>query len=127
MTTIWVVEDDDVVAQLVIELLAASHYKVTRYPGGQHAIDALSRDELPDLMILDIRMPKPDGNDVLRFMKGRNHPPILVLTGFAEMIEQDLRDVYKAVITKPFEYTDLIHKVEQYKAHKDAQKGQTQH
>lgn len=115
MTTIWVVEDDDVVAQLVIELLTASRYTVVRYPGGQPAIDALQTTPLPDLMILDINMPTPDGNDVLRFMKDRKHPPVLVLTAYADALKPELREVYKAVIDKPFEYKHLISMIETHK------------
>lgn len=109
MAVIWVVEDDSVVAQLVGELLRANGYEMVWFPGGGEVIEALQKhSQPPDLMILDIKMPPPDGNDVLEFMRNRDQPPVVVLSAYPDCIRPELRSVYKAALTKPPTYLDLL-------------------
>lgn len=75
-----VIEDDDLDAEMTIEALHACGVKcpIVRLNDGAAAVDYLARaskDEfddvlLPSLMLLDIRMPRLDGIDVLRFRRG---------------------------------------------------------
>ena len=60
---IYVVDDDNAIARLVAVNLAARGYRVKQFDSGSVAIDGLQRDQ-PDLVILDIMMPDPDGLEV---------------------------------------------------------------
>lgn len=104
---VWVVEDDNVVAQLVMDLLRVSGYNVSRFSSGQSAIDALSSSSGPDLVILDLMMPLPDGNDVLDLIARLGRPPVLLLTGYAGHLRQDLKSIPAGIIEKPFRFEEL--------------------
>lgn len=112
MSKIWVIEDEDVVAELVVQLLRANKYDVTRYAGGQEAIDALQTRTPPDLLILDLMMPPPDGNDVLALVAKLGHPPVLILTAYPGHLHSDYYGIPVGVISKPFRFEELLRSVD---------------
>lgn len=113
MAKIWVVEDDDLVAQMISGLLATQGHEVTNYLGGQAALDALENvKQHPDLLVVDLRMSKPSGNDVLRKVKEIGRPLVVIITEDMRSLDEDVREIPKGVIAKPFAFTDLIHTVD---------------
>lgn len=108
MARIWVIEDEDIVAQLVVELLKSQHYSVERYNGGDKALQALRSNPLPDLIILDLKMPPPDGNYVLQHIAGMGKPPTLILSAYLDYLTPTLRHVPVGCISKPFKMADLL-------------------
>src|SRR5688572_17285354 len=58
---ILVVEDDDDQADAMIELLSVTGYDLERASEGGEALERLERDPLPNLIVLDLRMPGMDG------------------------------------------------------------------
>ena len=108
MTTIWLVDDDDVVVQTIACILEAYHYKVERFHSGQLFIDAFNNQTRPDLIIMDIMMhPPPDGNEVIRYLSHFEHPPVLAITGNIEMIAGDVLTLLAGIIPKPCTMHDL--------------------
>ena len=72
--------------------------------------------ELPDLVILDINLPKKNGHEVLRFIKGQEdlkHIPVIMFTTSSS--QEDVRSAYKhyanCYIVKPFDSADFINTV----------------
>jgi len=80
MTTILVVDDEPAMVGMLAALLGDDgHHIVTAYDGEV----ALRRhaEERPDLVILDRRLPRMSGDDVVRTIRGSSNTPILMLTG----------------------------------------------
>lgn len=94
---VLIVEDNPGDAFMIKEMLndLKLDLKVTVVKDGQEALDVLSdgRGILPDLVILDLNLPKVDGFDVLKYMKARqklNPIPVVVMTG-SSRIEDEKR------------------------------------
>jgi len=82
MSTILVVDDMAICREPIAEALQAHSYRVVCAAGGAEALSIL-REDPPDLVLLDVNMPKPDGWDVLSTM--RKNPemrstPVILLT-----------------------------------------------
>jgi CheY-like chemotaxis protein len=90
---ILVGEDDPAVARLYAAYAQSRGHRVTvARDGAETLVAAIS--EAPDLVMLDIGMPKLDGRDVLRQLKGNPRTasiPVLVVTAFGG--DQNLRDL----------------------------------
>jgi two-component system, cell cycle response regulator len=83
---ILVVEDDVLARDAMAELLRDEGYRVTTATDGVAAIAAID-DELPDLVISDVRMPGADGFDVVRRLRSRptsEQTPILLVSAESE-------------------------------------------
>jgi DNA-binding response OmpR family regulator len=107
------VVDDELDMLMVIKLrLEASGYKVITAADGLEGLN-LARKEIPDLIILDIMLPKMNGYKVSRFLKFDEKfkcIPIIMLTALSR--DQDrstgVETGADAYLTKPFESEQLI-------------------
>lgn len=116
---ILIVDDDPNILKLVKTRLEAHNYEVIAASDGEECMQKVLSDK-PDLIILDILMPKADGYDVLVGMKeikaltGKIPViPVIVLTALSDprvrgMIE---KEEIKDYIVKPFNAEDLLSKV----------------
>ena len=112
MARILIAEDDPKQAELVRRYAVADGHEVRRVGDGRSAIDEVRRQP-PDLLILDVMMPRVDGLDVCRILRGSPESadvPVLMLTARAS--EEDLllgldlgADDY---ITKPYSPRELM-------------------
>ena len=86
---------------------------------GKEAIDFLNRlgnykdAELPDLMLLDVNLPKKNGHEVLQYIKGIDflkHIPVIMLTTSSSQKDIDFsyKNYANCFITKPVEASDFI-------------------
>ena len=112
MTTVLIVDDDRAMVGMVASLLGDEGFDlVTAYDGEQ----ALKRvdDELPDLVILDRRLPRLDGDEVCRRIRAARDTPVLMLTGErgseerAKLLEAGADDY----LEKPFAKRELLARV----------------
>jgi two-component system nitrogen regulation response regulator GlnG len=78
-----VVDDDRDIRRMLSMVLTREGIQVTEAEDGDSAVRQLHR-RLPDVMLLDVKMPRRDGMDVLRDVRGR-HPdlPVVMMTAFA--------------------------------------------
>lgn len=118
---ILVVDDDPNILKLVKTRLEAHNYEVISASDGEECMQKVLSDK-PDLIILDILMPKADGYDVLigikeiKALTGKiPFIPVIVLTALSDsrvrsMIE---KEEIKDYIVKPFNAEDLLNKVKQ--------------
>ena len=116
---ILVVDDDPHIVSLIKNRFEANSYEVLTANDGEECIKKILSDK-PDLVILDIMMPKVDGYNVLvgikeiRAITGElPEIPIIVLTAVAdprvrEMVEKEQIIDY---MIKPFDSADLLAKV----------------
>jgi DNA-binding response OmpR family regulator len=114
---ILVVDDEsDLVAMISIRL-EASGYKVVAAYDGQEALEKV-RQENPDLIVLDIMIPKLDGYKVCRMLKfdeKYKHIPIILFSARAQESDKKLGEQVgaNAYITKPFEPKVLLDKIKE--------------
>jgi DNA-binding response OmpR family regulator len=112
---VLITDDSPVLRALMVRALTTIGHKVTMAEDGQAAIDMLERFA-PDLMVLDVEMPRLDGYGVLREMRRRGlfrHTRILMLTSLSK--EKDWFKAYKhgahQYLTKPFKPEELAETV----------------
>ncbi|MBQ1089146.1 response regulator transcription factor [Streptomyces sp. B93] len=109
---VLVVEDDEMQAELIRRSLLAEGHTVTVVHDGPAAVDA-ARRLAPDLVVLDVMLPGPDGFEVCRTLRRDGDLPVLMLT--ARAAEDDLlrgldlgADDY---MTKPYSPRELMARV----------------
>ncbi|MBX6314555.1 MAG: sigma-54-dependent Fis family transcriptional regulator [Isosphaeraceae bacterium] len=108
--TILVADDDRTIRRNLVRLLQAEGYRALEAEDGEQALD-LIRSEAPDAVLLDLKMPKRDGLDVL----GEIAPlladlPVIVVTAFggsAPAIEA-MRRGAQDYLTKPFDLDEVL-------------------
>jgi DNA-binding response OmpR family regulator len=112
---VLITDDSPVLRALMVRALTTIGHKVTMAEDGQEAIEMLERFA-PDLMVLDVEMPRLDGYGVLREMRRRGlfrHTRILMLTSLSK--EKDWFKAYKhgahQYLTKPFKPEELAETV----------------
>jgi len=105
------VDDDEDLRILARKTLSRGWNVILEATGGEEAMEVI-RSEKPDLVVLDLVMPKPDGFDVLRWVRAdeKNHEvPVLVLT--AQGDEDSIRTCFELGATdflvKPFTVPQL--------------------
>ena len=111
-TTILVVDDQSSVRHLLQEYLAEQGFRVLTATDGQHAL-AVARHDPPDLILLDIMMPKMDGYQFLRTYRQERQTPIIIITAREEETDAVLgldlgADDY---IIKPFRMRELAARI----------------
>jgi DNA-binding response OmpR family regulator len=115
MTTpqrILIVEDEAMVADVVGRYLRRDGFEVMTVGDGVAAL-AASRDYAPDLVILDLMLPKIDGLEVCRSIRARSTVPIIVVTAKGEEADRIVglelgADDY---VAKPFSPRELVARV----------------
>lgn len=84
MTLVLVVDDDPVQRELMSELLEIHDFDVIEAENGQEGVDR-AREHMPDVILMDVRMPVMGGNEATRTLKGdektRGIPVIVITTG----------------------------------------------
>ena len=81
--TILFAEDDTLLRNIYAKKFTMAGYDVRPAADGEEAIMLLSKEPTPDLVVLDISMPKADGFQVLeRFPKTSRTYPVIMLTNF---------------------------------------------
>lgn len=82
---ILVVDDEEIVRETVLAILAALGFRATAVPGGAEALALLEKGDIPDLMMLDLTMPGLNGADVFKRLRNRGMKfPVLVVSGYSE-------------------------------------------
>ncbi|MDA1189498.1 MAG: response regulator transcription factor [Chloroflexi bacterium] len=111
-TKILIVEDDPAPAELVGMYLAKDGHDVVRAADGLAGLRK-AREDKPDLVILDLMLPKLDGMEVCRTLRAESNVPIIMVTARVEeddrLVGLDLgADDY---VTKPFKPRELAARV----------------
>lgn len=113
---ILIAEDDANIAELVKIILEAKGYITLWSKDGREALK-MAEENLPDLILLDVMMPKLNGYEVLKLLKENEslqHIPVIFLTvkGETDSKVVGLRMGGHDYITKPFDLDELIARVE---------------
>jgi CheY-like chemotaxis protein len=108
---ILVVEDDEDIREVMQEMLASEGFHVDVAKDGLDALDKLDGSTDPPLILLDMMMPRMDGQAFLEALRGRPalaRAPVVVISGNAAARETARRLQAAACLMKPFELEDLL-------------------
>ena len=124
MATIALVDDDKNILASVTMLLEQEGYHVRSYTDGASALTALSATP-PDLAILDIKMPRMDGMELLRRLRQNAEIPVIFLTSKDEEIDElmGLNAGADDYIRKPFSQRLLLERVKAVLRRAEGRKG----
>lgn len=115
---ILVVEDEATLQKALVDMLEQSGYDLVSALDGERGWE-LAKEETPDLILLDIILPKMDGFDVLRNLKmdpATEKIPVIVLTNLGDLtnIEKALELGANTYLVKAdFHLDDVLRKVEE--------------
>jgi len=106
------VADDESNIRLLVSSMLDKDYTVLEASNGQEAVD-IARSEEPDLILMDIMMPKLDGYTACSLIKADGATkviPVVMLTGVGHELNKRLAEEIGAegYITKPFSLGDLL-------------------
>lgn len=115
---ILIADDDPVILRLIQVNLELEGYEVITANNGEEAV-AQAKAENPDLVILDIMMPRLDGYQACEQLKSSDDTrdiPVIFLSAKAQQgdIEKGRSFGVAAYLTKPFDPTELLEVVEQH-------------
>jgi DNA-binding response OmpR family regulator len=114
---ILVTEDSPTMLAMMKDIVEGAGYSVVTAVDGQEALDK-AKKERPDLVILDLMLPKVDGYKVcamLKFDKNFHNTPVIILTARAGEADKKMGEEVcaNAYITKPVEPNTLIAKIKE--------------
>jgi DNA-binding response OmpR family regulator len=106
------IEDEPAIQMTLRARLEANGYEVLCVSDGEEGL-RVAQQEKPDLIILDLMLPKRDGYSICRLLKfdqRYRHIPILMLTarGLEKDRETGMKTGADAYVTKPFDSADLV-------------------
>ncbi len=108
--TILIVEDEKELLMTLAEQLSLEGYEIATAADGEEALAALQKKKF-SLVVLDLKLPKVSGFDVLKFLKQKSsQSKVIVLTAYADLKNVTMVKDLGAddVIEKPYELGDLI-------------------
>jgi DNA-binding NtrC family response regulator len=124
-TRVAVIEDDPVMGASLVQRLELEGYRPVWWQTGGDALAAL-KQQRPDLLICDIRLPDMSGEDIFRqALPELGTSPVLFITAYGD-IEQAVRLVRGGAddyLTKPFDIDDLLERIERLLAEQRAARG----
>ena len=109
--SILVVDDDEDVREIIQLLLASSGYEVDTAADGFAAIEKLRAGKLPNLILLDLRMPGMDGEQfmtIIRRALADQHVPVVLISGDGEAWRMAQTLGAEGFLQKPVELVDLL-------------------
>jgi two-component system response regulator MprA len=112
MTRILVIEDDPDIADFVRRGLIYKDYEVDLASDGEAGLEA-ARDRPPDLVLLDLMIPKIDGVEVCRRLRAGSAVPIIILTA-RDSVADKIKGLDAGAddyMTKPFAFEELLARV----------------
>ena len=106
---VLIADDEKNMRWVLDETLSKAGYEVTQAADGKEALAAIE-DDPPDLMVLDHKMPAPDGMEVLRRIRAKGETfPIIMLTahGNVQLAVEAMKAGATEYLTKPFDLDEL--------------------
>ena len=115
MAKILIAEDEPYIRELVLFMLRFAGYEVVAATNGEEAVQTALREK-PDLILLDVRMPRMTGYDACRLMKANpdlRDVPVVFLSakGQESEIQSGLEAGAEEYLLKPFSPAELTNRV----------------
>jgi len=112
---ILIVDDNDPLRRALRHRIEAEGYDISTCADGREAVEAFQSDVEPDLVVLDVMMPRLDGKRLLRLIRSEELPvdsdvPVILLT--SRSTEEDIVEAFESgaddYMSKPFKTPELI-------------------
>jgi len=109
-----VAEDEALIRLDLVEMLTEAGYEVVGQAGDGEAAIAITEKEKPDLVVMDVKMPKLDGISAAERIANQRIAPVVILTAFSQrdLVERARDAGAMAYLTKPFTIDDLMPAIE---------------
>jgi len=109
-----VAEDESLIRMDIVETLRDNGFDVVGEAGDGEAAVALAKELRPDLVVMDVKMPKLDGISAADQLNKEHIAPVVLLTAFSqkELVERATEAGALAYVVKPFTPNDLLPAVE---------------
>lgn len=109
-----VAEDESLIRIDIVETLRDNGFDVVGEAGDGETAVALARELRPDLVVMDIKMPKLDGIAAAKQLTDDNVAPVVLLTAFSQrdLVERATEAGALAYVVKPFTQNDLLPAIE---------------
>jgi two-component system, cell cycle response regulator DivK len=116
--TILYIEDNEYNRKIVRQLLSRTSHRLIEATDGESGV-AQAQKELPDLILMDVQLPKMSGLDATRILKAdprTSHIPIIVITSFALSGDQEKAAAAGAdnYLAKPYSPRELLKLIRQF-------------
>ena len=111
---VLVAEDEALIRMDLVEMLGEEGYDVVAQAGDGEAAVELAERERPDLVVLDVKMPRLDGISAAQRIAEQRIAPVVILTAFGqrELVERARDAGAMAYVVKPFTKDDLVPAIE---------------
>jgi two-component system, OmpR family, response regulator MprA len=116
VTRLLVADDSETVLLMLQRRLELEGYEVITATDGVEALERLDSEKAPDVILLDAMMPNKSGTEVLEELRDSGSKiPVLMISAHLDAQEPDRMRKLGAtdIIPKPFEWDDLIEKIEE--------------
>ena len=112
--TVIVAEDEALIRLDLVELLTEEGYDVVGEAGDGEEAVKLARELEPDLVIMDVKMPKMDGISAAEIIAEERIAPVVMLTAFSQrdLVERAREAGAMAYVVKPFGASDVVPAIE---------------
>jgi two-component system cell cycle response regulator DivK len=122
-TLVLIVDDNEKNVKLARDVLRFAGFRTIEATTGGEGI-ALASEQVPDVILMDIRLPDMDGTDAVRVLKGASRTadiPVVALTSFAMKGDRErfLADGFDGYIEKPISVRDFPEQVRSYRRSAD--------
>ena len=109
-----VAEDEALIRLDLVEMLTEAGYEVVGQAGDGEAAISITEKERPDLVVMDVKMPKLDGISAAERIANQRIAPVVILTAFSQrdLVERARDAGAMAYLTKPFTIEDLMPAIE---------------
>ncbi|MCL1840204.1 MAG: response regulator [Propionibacteriaceae bacterium] len=111
---VLVAEDEALIRLDLVELLNDEGYDVVGQAGDGEAAVEMARELHPDLVVMDVKMPKMDGIAAAQIISDERIAPVVMLTAFSQrdLVEQANEAGAMAYVVKPFDASDVVPAIE---------------
>ncbi len=111
---VLVAEDEALIRLDLVELLTEEGYEVVGEAGDGEEAVKLARELEPDLVIMDVKMPKMDGITAAEMIAEERIAPVVMLTAFSQrdLVERARDAGAMAYVVKPFDASDVVPAIE---------------
>ncbi len=113
-TRVVVAEDEALIRMDLVEMLSEEGYVVVGEAGDGEAAVALTSELRPDLVVMDVKMPKMDGISAAEQIASQRIAPVVMLTAFSQrdLVDRARQAGAMAYVVKPFSKADLVPAIE---------------
>ncbi len=111
---VLVAEDEALIRLDLVEMLTEEGYQVVGEAGDGEAALEMARELKPDLVVMDVQMPKMDGITAAEQIAAERIAPVVMLTAFSqrELVDRAREAGAMAYVVKPFDASDVVPAIE---------------